>query len=384
MKPTIRCSGLDQLFACPGSRVLQALVKPHEGEEAQEGKFVHWAIAHRLVAELGAWEPAGGLGPCPVDDGPKRFRMADWITDFCVREAMQINRDWSMEVEVPLAYEFDSFILSGHLDLFAANQEATAAEGMDWKAGYLAVDPADCNEQFGGYLALMKLAYPGLDRARFTCVQPRNNEDEGDQRVSSVQIGGSDFEAIISRLQRKVEDALSRSDEVETGLTQCRYCDADLQCPAIHREFDSMKAKLTPETLARIKAEPDDALLGDLVISAKILEGPCEHATAILYERLDAKGGITAGNGTRIAQVKSPGMYEVIAPLPMYEAVCSTLPPEAVANVVSYSTTKLRDACAKHFGIPKGGNAEVTAAKLFDQRFRPHLRQGERRTLKLI
>ena len=86
---------------------------------------------------------------------------------------------WSLEVEVPLAYEFQfekpvpyrhrrwvdgapvirsrlagGFVLSGHIDSCSINPDATEAIGWDLKTGYDPVDPADQNWQILGYAVL--------------------------------------------------------------------------------------------------------------------------------------------------------------------------------------------------------------------------------------
>lgn len=383
MKPIIRCSSLDQLFECPGSFSLQQLVKSREGAESHEGSYLHWVIAARLIGELGAWPPEGGLPPPAVPAGYKAPTRSDWIADFCFDlVAREIIADWSLEVEPPLAFEFGRFILSGHLDALAVAHDGTASAGYDWKTGYHAVDPAASNNQCLGYIVLQKRAYPGLKSARFTVVQPRANEDDGEQRVSTVAVEGSSLDDAVAYLERRVNDALDHLDQLNTGPRQCRWCSAALQCPAIRAETQVMKMKLTPALLAHLKHEPDDAVLADLAVSAKVLAQPFEDAKALLHERLAICGSVTSADGVTITQAEEKGKWKVTNPGPLYANLCATLPSAEVAQVVTPAVTPLRDALARVLNIPKTGKAPVTAASVFAEKFAPHMEQGVKRVLK--
>lgn len=385
MKPILRCSQLDQLFECPGSFTLQRLVNSRDGEESHEGTYLHWAIASRLVGELGATPPEGGLPPPRVPAGYKVATRSDWIVDFCfdlVRR--EVPTDWALEVEAPLAYEFDRFILSGHQDDFAINPDATESDGKDWKTGYRAADPAESNNQCLGYVVLQKRAYPTLRKARFSIVQPRVNEEEGEQRVSTVVVEGDALNDAVGYLERKVNEALDHLDEVNTGPRQCRWCSAARPgaCPAWEAEIESMKMKLTPQGLAEITRDPTNRQLADVVISASIIEQGIKDAREALKERLGGGLAVTSSGGVAITVTEQNGSYSVTNPGPLYANLCATLPSHEVAKIVDPSVTRLKDAIARVMNIPKTGKAATTAESVFDQKFRPHMEQGKRRIFK--
>lgn len=384
MKPSIRCSQLDQLFECPGSWTIQQIVGSLDRDASHEGSYLHWAIASRLIGELGATPPEGGLPLPRVPAGYKAPTRSDWIADFCFNFAKQsIPTDWAMEVETPLAYEFDRFILTGHPDLLGVNSDATESEGDDWKTGYNAVDPAESNNQALGYIVLQKRAYPTLRKSRFSMVQPRACEEDGEQRVSTVVVEGEALNDAVEYLNRKVNDALDHIDIINSGPRQCRWCSAAPQCPAIWAELEAMKMYLTPELLATIKREPNDTMLADLVVSARIVDQPVKDAKEMLHERLAQTGGsVTSSSGVTITQSEQAGQYSVTAPVPLYQTLCATLPPHEVAKVVDPSVTRLKDAIARVLNVPKTGKAAVTAESVFAERFRPHMEQGKRRIFK--
>ncbi len=384
MKPTVRCSSLDQLFFCHGSRTLQALVRPRFGTESHEGTYSHWRVAKELIDHLGATEPDGGVTSGTLPVGYKLSKQSEWLLAYFLAHVTEtIPNSWALMVELPLAYEFARFILSGHLDVFAINTEGTEAIGLDWKTGYRIVDPAESNNQVLGYLGLMKRAYPMLRKITFQIVQPRANEEAGEQRVSTVTHEGEQLDRDLAYLEAKVNEALEDPMTVNSGITQCAWCAAaGPQCPAWWGDFLSMQATLTPELLARIKAEPDDEMLGEMIVRARTLRRPIEDAEELIRERLDAVGRINA-MGVSITQEIRGGKWKVVAPVEMLDAVRAILPDAEFAEVVSYSTDRLKDSCAKVLGCPKSGKQAVTAEKVFIEKFAPHMQQGQSRILKI-
>src|SRR5262245_53891024 len=107
---SIRCSELDRVLECPGSLTLAPLVAPRFGEEGKEGDAIHHDAATRIVRDLGGSAP-DGLGPHDPDWPSLRF--SKWISDFYVRHIQEsVPKDWSLEVEVGMAFQYDGFVLS--------------------------------------------------------------------------------------------------------------------------------------------------------------------------------------------------------------------------------------------------------------------------------
>lgn len=381
MKPIIRCSELDRILSCPGSRTLNAIVAQRQGDEGQEGTNLHARIAWMLVNVLGASQPEGGLKP---NDGMliKIPKYSEWIVDYCFRFVRDnYANDWAMEVELPLAYDMGRWILSGHQDVHAVNRDATACRGSDWKTGYKAVTPAEANEQVLGYLCLNKLAYPNLNYAAFDVIQPRLDDEEF-PRVSTVELDGAQLDRCLSSLNDRVNAALDNPMQLETGMNQCAWCSAAVSCPAIISEIEHMKATLTPEFLAKLQKEPNDAALGDLVIAAKTIARPIDDAMDLIKERLEKNKAVLAGSGVTITAKESNGAFKILDHAGLYKAVREVIKDEdRLAKALSFPMGRLADAVAEEMDIPKTGKADVTAEKIAKAQFHPFAEQGRKITL---
>ena len=373
---TLRCSSLDRLLLCPGSRTLEDRVEKRDSGEGDEGTYVHAEIQHALIRDFGATNS----GPIFFYTG-KKYPVSAWLVGFCVREvAEKLPDDWSLEVEAPLAYSFDKFTLSGHIDALALSPDCTEAIAWDWKTVYNAVDVAECNEQACGYIALLKRAYPSLRKVAFYIVQPRVDEEMGFQRVSSVTVETT--EAFMNNFERRIERALAHSMALSTGPKQCRFCPAKLQCPALAADAEFMKMIMTEEQLTAIKATPDDKTLAGWVLTSKTLEAAMDEAKEIAKERIASKGFITAEDGTNISVKETAGAYEVVNPADFQRALLTMIPVEELANVTKPSMGKIKDKIAEVMDIPKTGKkAAITAEGLFDAKLRMHCQQGTRKVL---
>lgn len=375
MKPVIRCSSLDRVLRCNGSATLVPLVAPRTGDEGDEGTACHAATARQLIAECQAVGDSGSDKAKPVP------RHAEWIATFCFREVRDnAPAGWSLEVEAALAHDFDRFTLSGHIDCLAINPDATEAIGWDYKTGYDPVDIAEENNQALGYMVLLRMAYPALRKATFHIVQPRNNEDDGHPRVSSVVLEGDVVEQAVASLEGQINTALDHPMDLDSGRIACKWCAAAVQCPALIRERDFMKMTMTEQALAEIKLHPNDRILADWVVAAKTLDRPTSDAKDLAKERIAATGGITATDGTVITQKTTKGAWSVIRPVELWEVLKEMLSEKKRAEVAKWSVSSLKDAFAEEMNIPKSGKAGVNAESVFQARCAVHMQQGERTT----
>lgn len=376
MKPTFRCSSLDRALGCYGSTLLCSMVNKRQGDEGIEGTDIHGDGASRIIRELGASGVVGKFNP--------PSKNVTWISDYYVRLVREtVPSDWSIEVEVGIAYEFDRFILSCHPDTLALSPDVTEGMIFDLKCGYDPVDVAEQNWQLAGNAVLLKRAYPTLRKITVFLCQPRNDEDDGFPRVSSAVI--ENLDALVSDIEARLNTALDNQMEIEPSLTACKWCDAATQCPATIHNRDVMKLKLTPELLAKIKREPDDATLAQWVIAAKMLARPIEDAEKLAKERIEATGGITAPDGTRITQKVTRGSWTVPDPLAFFRALREMFPhDESIAKVTKPSMTRIKDEIADTMNIQKNSKVGRCAETEFQEKLAPLAVQGERRTFQFL
>lgn len=374
---SVRCSELDRVLACPGSMTIVPIVDPRAGDDGAEGQSLHHLSAVRIVRELGGHAPDGLPNPDPAWPS---LKFSKWISDFYVRHIQEsVPSNWSIDVEVALSYEYDGFILSGHIDCLALSPDATRAKGFDLKSGRDPVSPAEENEQFFGYTCNLKRAYPMLECVEFDGVQPRNDPDEGFDRISHMELSGARLDQAIPTLERRVKEALSNSMQLNSGRVQCNWCPAAVQCPATRADRELMKMTLTPELIAQIKRTPDDATLADWVVAAKTLARPIEDAQELAKERIAAKGELMAKDGTRITIKTTKGSYTVKDPVALWSVLSELLPEERRAVCAKWSFTALKDQVAEHMHIPKSGKSAMTGDNIVAAKTGPFVEQGERR-----
>lgn len=307
MNPSIRCSSLAQLLACPASLVLRARVADGKDSAASIlGSWCHYESARRLVDGHGAVAADGALVPVTMPAGWEAPRFALWMVDFYLQAALtHCDVDMALEVEAELSHEFDGFTLTGHVDCVGFkvgdDQMPVEATGFDLKTGTEIVDEAEQNAQVLGYMVLLKLTYPTLRKITFAICQPRNNPDEGQERVTWATLEGDALDRAVHYLAREIRTALAAPDQLNSdGWKQCRYCPAADQCPALAADIEHMKMTLTPELLANIATEPSVARLLEIELARKKLAPLFERAKDALKARVQADGGEIIEGGVRI------------------------------------------------------------------------------------
>lgn len=378
MKPSLRCSELDRVLSCPGSLTLARIVAKRNGTEGDEGTDIHGKVGFRLVSQLGAVGPESLQGYAhPIGKG-----ITDWIAQFCYNAVKEGTPDgWSLECEIPLSEDFARFTLTGHPDVVAINPEVTEFYLDDFKTGYIPVDIAEMNWQLLAYAILLKRAYPTLQKGRLRIIQPRNDEDDGHPRISEVWLTNLDLAE--AGLEARINAALDAPMDLDSGMSQCKWCPvAGPQCPVHQLHQTQMKLTMTPDALAKIKNEPDDATLGDWIVTARTLARGTEDAEKLLHARLDVVPAIVSGTGVQITRKVQKGGYTVEQPVEFFRAAQEVLvTEERMAAVYKPSMTKLVDAVAEALSIPKSGKSGVNAQSVVDAKFKPFVSQGERRLL---
>ncbi|WP_043588112.1 DUF2800 domain-containing protein [Geminisphaera colitermitum] len=299
-RPRFRASSVPQLLACPAAAILGAIVKPSPDSAASLlGTWCHWRAARTLADEHGATAPSDGLPEPQMPDGWTPSGFENWMVDYYLGTVLtSTDADMAIEVEAEIVADFDRFDLTGHIDAFGITADATEAVGFDLKTGSELVDEAEQNAQVLSYIVLLYRAYPTLRRITFAIVQPRNNPDEGMERVTWATVEGPQLDGVTSYLERELNHVLKNPRQLNSdGWKQCRYCPAaGKKCPAIDQEI-KMKLQLTDEHIAAIAAEPTLEHMLDLEMARKKLVPILERAHDALKTRVRAEGeSIAAGH----------------------------------------------------------------------------------------
>lgn len=297
LKPRFRCSEIDRIITCHGSRTLDTKFPTvsEDSEVSRLGTKIHAIGAVQLIA-TGAVGVATDPSPEIALEGFDAWILAFWVA--AVREL--VPPGWTIELESEMEVEFARFILTGHLDVLAYSPDGTEAIIIDLKTGFIPVEPADCNWQLAGYSALLRVVMPGVRRARLVIVQPRNNEDLGYPRISQAKVDfeQTDIEALLAfELCAVLDDPYT----FETSKKACQYCNWPLTCPCTTELRHAMKTQLTKEAFDKLTPQPSLIQLAEWARDGKILEGPIKKARETIKERLTAsKGDVTLDDGTRI------------------------------------------------------------------------------------
>lgn len=343
LNPEFRCSGLDRVITCHGARALDTRFPrtSKDSEVSVAGSRMHAVGAKRLIA-------AGAIGvadPIYANDTLEGFDA--WITEFWVSTVLDlVPTGWAIEVESEMSVEFSRFVLSGHLDVLALSPDGTEAMILDLKTGYNPVDPADCNWQLAGYAALLRHTIPTIRRVKLVIVQPRNNPDEGYERVSEadVDFGDTDVSGLI---EQELDAVLDDPCTFCTAKKACAYCPFPLICPATIALKKAMKVTITKSAFDELTDEPTLDQLGEWVRDGKIIEKAVESAREKLKDTLKDQT-ITLEDGTRVylKDSKTPRACTNVTVL------------RARVGIVVTEETKLND-CFK----PTFGEIEKTVAK---------------------
>ena len=419
---TIRASETDRIFSCHGSLLAAALVPRDPRPDGDEGAYIHFQIALRAITELGAIAPDGGLVAPKVSDGYKLPAFSAWIIDWAFERITElIPRDWSLMVEVPVAYRYelprpvwvpvdeiegdiphefivragpvnevlvDHVIISGHMDILGISPDGKRSIGIDWKTGQVGADAADENWQAGTYLGLGKMAWEELDDSTFWLAQPRIDEEAtGIKRMSDTRLQGVNLQRMNTVLAEEANKALEDRYTTDDGPKQCRWCPVALSdraclCPSLKNSANFMKANLTKETLEALKAKPNDGLLGDFVLAGRTLSEPVKKATELLHERIDAQGYVDATSGHRITRKIQKGDISIPDKTAFRVKVEGVLPErERQDRCVSWSKDSLISEIAAARGIHKESKKEASATDVWANELAPLTVQEERRLL---
>lgn len=326
-KPVIRCSGLDRLLTCPGSRTLERRLNEIamdftfglSGDAMTwRGNWCHWMSACQLVWNHGAIvdgeleKPAipSTWSPQPWDE-----RTVEWYVSNVVALTPP---DHAIFVERRFTHEFPRFTLTGQLDVYTISPDGTEFTIDDNKTGPNEVDHAENNWQLAGYGALLKLKHPTLKRGKLRIFQR-----EAEVQITEVEV--DDLDILVEFIEGKINAALDSYLDLETAYKACRLCpcatavteidgEARFFCPAYHEEVKRMKLTLTPEQVSALNVTTELRQLAEVAALGRAVVGPTERLLKTLKERIDAEGEVTLSDGSTVRVIEEDGRRSVTAP----------------------------------------------------------------------
>lgn len=356
-KPRIRASSLPQLFQCPASRILIPVAPQTDNSSAAaiRGDWCHWRAARTLIDDHGATPPDGGL--C---DEPRHHMTTydEWMADFAVSEVLEhAGGDDAILVEQQFQADCGDFILSGHPDhqILTVNDagEVIAAQTHDLKTGPIPVPPAEVNEQVLGYICLTQAAWPTIRKQTCRIVQP-TNDDEDHPRVSEITLEGDEllevYHAALKRIRAVLDDRTLNSDG-----NACKYCDAAAICPAIRKDIQLMRMKLTDEELERIQAE--DGISPETIAIERDrnrIIASLGKISEVVKDRVNKAGGTLDVPGYRVESFKRKGRRTITDNRALWDRFKKLdVEEDFLFESIQFSLTPFEDYFAKARKIPK-------------------------------
>lgn len=368
-RPSIRSSSLPQLFQCPASRKLIPL-SPKDDEStgaAIRGDWCHWRAARTLVDDYGATDPEEGLPPEPA------FRATSydhWLAEYFVDQILfYANGEDAILVEQPIVAHFDDFTLTGHPDVMVMRIEdgdVVEIRGFDLKTGPVPVTPAAYNEQLLGYFQLAQAAWPTIRKQTWSICQP-TNDDEYDERNSSVTLEGDELQRTVANARGRILAALS-DPTLNSDGPACKYCPALAICPAIRKDIELMKMKLTNEELERLQQTEGVTLdLVEIERDRTRITDALTSISTLLKSRVSEQGGTVQLPGYDIKVFDRRGRRNITDNKAFWNRLDELeVDEDTKFELLSYSLTPLEDYLAKKRKIPKRSKKEdkETAATL--------------------
>lgn len=328
MTPT--ASGLSRMMNCAGSVLLP------RAENASQ-----WADAgHDEHAEIADQHTAGTLPEWIARLVPAGARSELALAfDVATRQGRIIGEN------IGRAYgNVAPFEVVGSADMVGIDGDAVVV--LDWKTGFLDVEPAATNPQMAFYALAACRAF-GKDRAIVRIVYTKSN------RVDEAELDALDLAAFADRLEslfRRV--ALAQSTRAAGAPVNtregswCRYCPSKSVCPS----KVGLLAQVASGGLAATGGELTPALAASAYEQLVRIEQIVKEARARLLTFVEEQGPIDLGNGRAFGRYRKLGNRKIDArgAEPVIRAV---LGPEAVDVAIERSTSQaaIERAC-KQFG----------------------------------
>lgn len=206
-------SGLEQMRLCPGSYKMQLGIENEDNEYSIEGTMLHEAVATGNIEilndeQLALYQTCYDFLAEQVQDGDKVFK----------------------EQKVVIKDKDGSILTEGTADVVIQHEDDSITV-IDWKFGYNPVNEVNKNIQLASYAvgAMQKFA---ASSCNCWVYQPRI------YAKSSYVFQNAD--AIIENIKLIIKRAKTESYVLNASEDACRYCRAQMDCPAFRDKFRQM------------------------------------------------------------------------------------------------------------------------------------------------
>lgn len=281
----ITASSLPRLLNCPGSAVLPRAETASIWADAGHDEHAELADIKALPPELAKLVP-----PAAMSEVKLAF-------DVATREGRVIGDGIGREYG-----EIGPFEIAGSADVVGVDGDAAVV--IDWKTGYLDVEPAATNPQLAFY-ALAASRALSLDRAIVRIVYTKTGRvDEAELGPLDLAPFGDALEQLFVRVQ-SLEAAKKRGEQTSTKEGRwCRYCPSKAFCP-------SKNALLVQLSGRGLTVVGDMTMTADKAADAYRefvrVEQLVKDAKARLTAYVDANGPIDLGNGRMFGRYQRQG-----------------------------------------------------------------------------
>lgn len=316
-------SSMDRISRCPGSVYMTEGLPELPSPDAAEGTDLHAGVTGDIE----------GLSDEDIE-------ITERCRQFVIEQAESAGcpmEDVQWEVRLELHDKDGTLINHGTADVVIPGANALIV--IDWKFGYIAVDPVKDNWQIANYCAAAMEKY-NRESAIGMVYQPRIFKRE--DRYSEYLYTDPDtivknIEFFITRAENKGQIHLVASEPA------CRYCKARATCPAANRKFmGAVAIAERPGGLAKIAASNARDFWESCGMVDKILKDMRARVRQVLDEA--ERDGMEVDG---LEWSTRRGNRYATDPQAMYDKIAGMIPIGEFMDYVKVDLGKLEDAYAR-------------------------------------
>ena len=288
----MRPSALPLAAKCPGSYALNVGLEKHVPGQKQEhgnefsrkGNAFHEIARAKMLANK-------ELTPEAID----AIRAKYGLTEDEVRDQLimlgKIDINLPPEAEVHTEEKLKSEILDleGTPDVDAVIREKKYGIVIDYKSGYLSVEPPESNYQMIAYVFMLMWKY-SLDTCDCFLIQPRHSQ------IQSFTFTRAFIEAEIPRMKDIIERAQKPNAPLCTG-PWCYTCFSAMKCPAFAGAVVKVCEIMFPDTVGLRPDQAVEAALKNALPLVKAFARTAKKVEDLAKVWVDLFGPLDLGGG---------------------------------------------------------------------------------------